>query len=282
MPTPRHSFGVAVYQNKIYVIGGITGSSDSENSGYTAITEVYDPETDTWETKTSMPTARSDLRANVVDGKIYLIGGWKYEKRGSVFCVDQKVNEVYDPETDTWTTKASMPEYACQYTSAVIENKIYIIGGLKLARMWTEGATLSIANNQIYDPETDTWSSRSPIPTKVIEGAGAETTGILAPKKIYVVGGQVNENIANLIQLYDPKTDTWTSGTSMPTARWALGVAVVNDELYAIGGYDGETYLAVNEKYTPADYIPEFPSWLFLPLFLAGTLFALIVKKRGF
>jgi len=282
MPTPRHSFGIAVYQNKIYVIGGLIGPSDSETSGYTSVTEVYNPETDTWENKTSMPTARSDLSANVVDGKIFLIGGWRYTSVGTNYY-DINVNEIYDPETDTWSTKTSIPEYACDYASAVIENKIYIIGGLKLARMWTYGATLSLDNNQIYDAETDTWSSGKNIPTIITARAAGATTGLLAPKRIYVFGGNVGINVAsNLTQVYDPENDTWTTGTSMPTPRWSLGVAVVNDELYAIGGKteEGDNFSAANEKYTPANYIPEFPSWTILPLLITTTLLILIYKKR--
>ena len=66
----------------------------------------------------------------------------------------------------------------------------------------------------------------------------------------------------------------------MPTPRWALAVAVVNDELYAIGGYNGTARFAVNERYTPSGYIPEFPSWIFMPLLVTATVVAVILKKR--
>ena len=59
MPTPRSGFAIAVYQNKIYVIGGTVGN------GYVGNNEVYDPVSNTWETKTSMPTPRADLCANI-------------------------------------------------------------------------------------------------------------------------------------------------------------------------------------------------------------------------
>jgi N-acetylneuraminic acid mutarotase len=74
MPTPRSSFGIAVYDNKIYVIGGVVGN-DVNGAVPTGANEVYDPETDTWATKTPMPVAKSCLVASVVDGKIYLISG---------------------------------------------------------------------------------------------------------------------------------------------------------------------------------------------------------------
>jgi hypothetical protein len=37
---------------------------------------------------------------------------------------------------------------------------------------------------------------------------------------------------------------------------------------------------AAVEQYTPADYIPEFPSWIILPLFLIVTIFAGLIKRK--
>ena len=53
---------------------------------------------------------------------------------------------------------------------------------------------------------------------------------------------------------YNPGNDSWNPEESMPTARSYLGVAVVNDELYAIGGFDGTNWLDVNEQYKPVGY----------------------------
>jgi N-acetylneuraminic acid mutarotase len=270
MPTARHEFATAVHQDKIYVIGGVFAANSPDFSGYTGVNEVYDPSTDTWETMEPMPTPRSRLQANVVGDKIYLIGGAKYSVIPPAFSQSTEgLNEVYDPSTDTWSTKTPDPRKISLYPSAVVENKIYILQG----------------TTQIYNPETDSWSYGEAIPTgsfgATMAAAGA-TTGVLAPKRIYVFGGEGEGlNVAiNLNQVYDPETDTWTNGTSMPTPRWALAVAVVNDELYAIGGYNGDTRLAVNEKYTPLDYIPEFPSWMLLLFTLVVLAVTLAIYKR--
>jgi len=59
-----------------------------------------------------------------------------------------------------------------------------------------------------------------------------------------------------------------------------LGVAVIDDELYAIGGKtEIDNYSTINEKYTPIDYIPEFPSWTILPLLLVATVLIILCKK---
>ena len=228
MPTPRGGFGIAVYQNKIYVIGG---------SGVTGANEVYDPSTDTWTTKTSMPTAREFLCANVVNGKIYLIGGSKPFNPNDPSFVPN-VNEVYDPSTDSWTTKTPPPTQVSSYASAVVDNKIYVIGG------WN-GSRIHI--NQIYNPETDTWSFGSQIPNAGAGAAAGATTGVMAPKRIYVLGGNPT---FTLNQVYDPETDTWTMGAQMPTSRYGLGIAVVNDILYAIG-CSGSPDNKKNDRYTP-------------------------------
>ena len=85
----------------------------------------------------------------------------------------------------------------------------------------------------------------------------------------------------NFNQIYDPETDTWTKGAGMPTNRYGLGVAVIDDIIYAIGG-PGAFAMVTNERYTPNEYIPEFPSWTIAPLFLIATLFAIVIKKRVF
>ena len=121
MPTPRSSFGIAVVDKKIYVIGGFPNPIFPNG-----LNEVYDTVTDTWETKASMPTARDALCANVVGGKICCIAGMAVPK-----LID--ANEVYDPSTDSWTIKAPMPDFnrfgLADLTSAVVDNKIYVFGG---------------------------------------------------------------------------------------------------------------------------------------------------------
>ncbi|MCW3995583.1 MAG: hypothetical protein NWE98_05480 [Candidatus Bathyarchaeota archaeon] len=92
MPTYRTRFGVAVVDRKIYTIGG----QGAPCHGPTNINEVYDTQTDTWETKQPTIDTGSVMIANAVRGKIYVM---------TYSNVD-----VYDPEADTWTRISALPQ----------------------------------------------------------------------------------------------------------------------------------------------------------------------------
>jgi N-acetylneuraminic acid mutarotase len=245
MPTPRSGFAVAVFQNKIYAIGGTGGTGFASNN------EVFDPVSNTWETKTSMPTPRADLCASVVDDKIYLIGGKRYSNI-SPFYNETNINEVYDPGNDTWSTAAPLPTAVQGYSSVVLNDKIYVIGGSSES-MSLPNTVISDAN-QVFDPGSGNWSTAASLPDVDSYGAAAATEGYMAPARIYCIGGYSNEEFSSTVQVYFPENNSWNAAESMPTARSYLGVAVVNDVLYAIGGFDGTNWLDVNEQYKPIGY----------------------------
>ena len=95
---------MAVVDSKIYVIGG----QHRVNAEIRALStvEVYDSETDTWETKADMPTARALYSIGVVSGKIYVIGG---STKPVLFSPSTQTVEAYDPVADTWTQRADLP-----------------------------------------------------------------------------------------------------------------------------------------------------------------------------
>jgi len=280
MPTATYGFAIAVYENRIYVFGGAIDN----NSTLTNATQVYDPSTDSWATKAPMPIARNLLQANVVDGKIYLIGGYPYPYA--------TLNEVYDPATDTWTTKAPLPIPAIAYASAVVDNKIYVISGASFANATSPATELSLT--QVYDPQTGTWSSGASIPTPVDSAGVGVTTDAEGRKAIYVVGGETDIfSPKTMVQVYFPENDSWNIGSPLIASRSRLCAAVVSNSLYAIGGTRiiGHQGLSDNSQYipvgtvptssvSPSPAIPEFPTWMFLVLFIVISTYLVCWKRR--
>ena len=220
-------------------------------NGYVGNTEVYDPMTNSWETKASMPTPRADFSANVVDDKIYLIGGKRYSSVNPYFK-ETDVNEVYDPANNSWSTAKATPNAVYGYASAVIDGKIHVIGGSK--NPLSLGNSVFVDSNQVYDPQNNNWTIAASAPNLVTYGATAVTTNFMAPLRLYFIGGFSSSTYSSNTQVYDPTENSWTNGASMPTARAYLGVAIVNDVLYAIGGFDGKNWLNTVEQYKPIGY----------------------------
>jgi N-acetylneuraminic acid mutarotase len=245
MPTARSGFAIAVYYSKIYVIGGTVGN------GFVGNNEVYDPVSNTWQTKASMPTPRADLSANVVNDKIYLIGGKRYSSV-SPFYGETNINEVYNPVNDSWTTETPIPTGVQDYASAVLNGKIYIMGGSRQSH--TTGSNIVTDANQVYDPQTGNWSLAAKLLNMNTFGAAAATEGFMAPPRIYIAGGLSSNQFTGQTEVYFPENNSWSIADPMPTSRAYIGLAVVSDVLYAIGGSNGKDWLATNEQYKPAGY----------------------------
>jgi hypothetical protein len=226
----------AACQNKIYVMG------DANN--VPTLNEAYDPATDTWTAKTPMPTSREWIQANVVGDKIFVIGGIKWHSQSNAEVY--QVNEVYDPSNDSWSVMAPIPTGVCSYASAVLDGKIYIFGGT--SRVVHDGNPTVVNLVQIFDPQSNSWSQGTPLPANISGMGACATTGVWAPKRIYVFGGAAPDGPSGTwTRVYDPEAKTWSDGNAVPTAFVGLTAVNVNDILYVMGR--NQLY-----QYTPAGY----------------------------
>jgi len=180
-----------------------------------------------WTQKTDIQSGgRFGSITAVVDGKIYVMGGMGGET----------LVEVYDPSTDTWTQKASMLRKRIFSGAGVVNGKVYVIGG----NMSGQGDSHAFVEE--YDPLTDTWTEKASMPTPRDRVSTAVVGG-----KIYAMGGTQWDSEANIgksvptVEVYDPTTDTWTPGATMPTSRCLGGVGTVNDRVYVLGGQTDPT-----------------------------------------
>jgi N-acetylneuraminic acid mutarotase len=125
---------------KLYIAGG------GDRYQYFAILEVYDPVTDTWTTRTPIPTKRDGLAFVAADdGHLIAIGG-RMPGGYPIATVD-----VYDPTSDSWSEGARMPTPR-QYLAAVAaRGKVYAVGGFPFGADALE----------VYDPAEDRWVSCS-------------------------------------------------------------------------------------------------------------------------
>ncbi len=288
LPGTRGGLRAIALDDGIHVIGGTIFFSGFGNIASMAH-DVYDPKSNSWTSRAPVPdTLTSSSALVVVDGKIYMIGG----SQGYL-------SRVYDPSQDTWEYRANPPGdgYREGHVAAAVGGKIYVIGGanpdyypgypirsydpasdtwspplgsIPIGRFSQAGAAIGDeiyvvgtgSELQIYNPATNTWRRGADLPTATRVPSVAVFEG-----KLYVLGGASRDIFAggsgdlNAVQIYDPATDTWATGPSMPTRRGWSGAAVSAGKLYVFGGFDaGNVSTAANEELTLAfEGPPTFP-----------------------
>jgi N-acetylneuraminic acid mutarotase len=117
MPTARANLGAATVNGKIYAFGGYSNLSGGDKL---KIVEEYDPVGNSWRTLTTiMPVALQGFAIEVVNNKIYLMGGYTtgVGAKDSVY--------EFDPATETWQTKPNMPEARYFFSATAVNGRIY-------------------------------------------------------------------------------------------------------------------------------------------------------------
>ncbi|MFN0182139.1 MAG: Kelch repeat-containing protein [Gemmatimonadales bacterium] len=176
------------------------------------------------------PAADHHHAAEVVDGRLYLIGG---------LGLGAGVVQIFDPASNRWAFGPDVPFQAGSSASAVIDGQIHIVGGI-------DGDS-TVASHAKLDPTAGRWTMLRPMP-RPRNHAAAASDG----RRLYIFGGRgpgsgAGNTVANGyadVQVYDPGTDTWTasgdgpgSPAPMPQGRGGMGKAVhVGGEFYLIGG----------------------------------------------
>lgn len=179
---------------------------------------------------------------------------------------------------NTWTSGAPLPTPVTFATAALLKDEIYVIGG-NLGP--GENGNGFVADVQIYNPATNTWSTGVSYPTEVAFASAAVVKNIL-----YVFGGTPDGvTPSNAVRAYNPKTKTWTAMANMPTARWSTAAVVEKNIVYVIGGtINGDpTFTATVESYNPATntWTEESPMLVVKSQPAAGLLGTTIVAADG-
>jgi len=167
------------------------------------------------------PTQRIAAVAESVGERMYVIGGM-----GTGATLSSST-DVFDPATNSWTSVAPMPTPRATAASAIADGWIYVIGG-------RSGAGV-LGTVERYNPKTDSWASCSDMPTPRWCHRAVAWGG-----KILVLGGISGTGNArtalDLVEAYNPATDTWTKGSAMPQARHSFGARIVGNRLFIVGG----------------------------------------------
>ncbi len=150
----RGGAGAVYYNNKIYLIGGIT---NGHMDGYKPWFDVYDPKTGEWKILADAPDARDHFQAVVVNDKLYAFAGRRTSKRTNQdMALTSAYGNVYDFKTASWemvTNNQKIPTPRAGNAIFSWNDEIVIGGG--------ESITQEEAHNEVeaYNNSTKTWNA---------------------------------------------------------------------------------------------------------------------------
>jgi N-acetylneuraminic acid mutarotase len=237
LPQPNNHGMAAAVNGRIYLIGG---QLTDDQQGASAVNTVWelDPTVGTWAAKAPMPTARSGGVAVVHAGRIYVAGG--RVPRGNDFA-------VYDPAANQWEQLPDLPSQRNHISGAAINGRIYIVGG----RLGNGLSPLKSDANEVYDPQTRTWTTAAPM----LRGRSG-MNGVVARGCFHVWGGEAPTGMTPDHDWYDPRTNRWSSLMPMPLPiHGVVGSAFVDGLIWVTGGgtqVGGASGSLLNQVYRPA------------------------------
>ncbi len=197
------------------------------------------------------------------DGRVIQIGG----DRG--FNAYSRAVEIYDPNTNIWTTVDSLP-YSLRYHSSFLleNNKVLVMGG----------TSESVSTNGVleYDVEADSWAIKANMP-EALENLSAQK---LIDGRIFVCGGWVFETAAvnQDAYIYTPSNDSWETVTQMPVGLVnSVCEMISDDEVLIVGGVKADF------STSPKSYVYEISTdnWTIksdLPFSISGGMASVVLN----
>ena len=248
MPLARAEHAIAELNGKVWVLGGWPAGRMTSS-----LVQIYDPATGRWSLGPALPQPLHHTHAASVGGKLYVMGG---ETDGALTGRPGKEvanTWVHDPANGGWVARAPMPTARSAGGEAVLDGKIYVAGGR------APGGSAF----EMYDPAADKWEKLPDLPSQRNHLAMAALNG-----KIIVAGGRTgpgfNAERLDVVEIYDPKTRSWTKGAPLPAPRAGITGASAAGCMFVFGG-EGERTNVLGLTPNSYGYDPRADRWTKLP-----------------
>jgi hypothetical protein len=175
----------------------------------------------------------------IADHAVVGLGGFLFAIGGTNGTVSLRSTERYDPKADKWEFMGSMNVGRCYVAAAVLNNKIYAVGGSATVAGpgGPGGGPGALTSVETYDPIKNTWML---LTSKMNVARNSLAVAVLGDM-LYAVGGENGGNPSvsfNTVERYDATADKWTMIASMKLKRSFVGAGVLDGILFAVGGYD--------------------------------------------
>ncbi len=185
------------------------------------------PTTPIWQRLPDMPEGKWGHASVGCEGSIYVAGGGDHHDRHTATMF------AYDLATDQWRRCSDAPTARQSEVLAAAHGKVYWIGGHD-STLGAEGGKTNIC--AIYDPQTDQWTVKSPMPT-----AREDMGSVVVGDEIWIWGGLDNRGheITQPVEVYDTVKDSWRTACQWVTPHCLGHVACpYGPGIFLLGGVE--------------------------------------------
>eukprot|EP00457_Paulinella_chromatophora_P005544 gb/GEZN01005561.1/.p1 GENE.gb/GEZN01005561.1/~~gb/GEZN01005561.1/.p1 ORF type:complete len:497 (-),score=57.41 gb/GEZN01005561.1/:123-1613(-) len=196
MPVPRSGGAVCGLKRKLYVVGGLSTTSD-----YLSSVMRYDPTTNIWTKMTPLTQGRAFCAAAVLDDVLYVMGGQNGVENLTTV-------EKFDPVRNEWEVMAeSMTCRRSGCAAAVLNGEIYVVGGVGNASV------------ERFNSRNGSWELVAPM-----NCVRALCAAVVLDGWLHAIGGQEIMGpepgvTFSSAERYNHKNNTWTFIASMSCPR---------------------------------------------------------------
>jgi N-acetylneuraminic acid mutarotase len=227
-----HLQGLALvaYKDTLYRIGGLTAkNAEGEEQDLWSQSEVaaFDLQAKSWQQMPSLPEPRSSFDAAVLEGVIYVVGGWNLQGAGETQWPKTAWKLDLTQNKPDWQPVPKPPFQRRALSVAAFDGKIFAIGGMQE----DGGPTTRV---DVFDPRSQTWSQAGHLEGDAMTGFGSAACA--TGGRLYVSTIQGN------LQKLSKTGDSWEMIQQTPTARFFHRMLPLDDNrLLMVGGTSMET-----------------------------------------
>lgn len=253
LPLAISSFGAAHLDGSLYVYGGHIGTQhvhSFENLSQLFLRYPIDSDSDAPSPGWLALPPGSPLQGTALmehDGALYRVGGMRADnprrEPGELFSV--KSAERFLPNENRWQRFMALPAGRSSHDLAVVDDLLIVAGGWELRGsveepLW-ERSVLALDLTTLVGDSVGEWRVLTETPIGVRANAAVGFDG-----KLWVLGGLDDSGeTTSRVDIYDPATDTWTSGPELPASGSLNGFgadAVTVHGILLVSQADGRVY----------------------------------------
>jgi non-specific serine/threonine protein kinase len=241
MPKAIGSFDAAITLGHLVAVGG------EEPFGVTGEVQSFDLQTESWSSLPPLNVPRHGLTVVADDNLLYaLVGAQEVahaESTATAEVIDLAAAYATPPPVGEWRRLASAPGARQQAAGAVLDGRLWTLGGLT-----GDAQTEATASTAYYDPAINSWSAGPDLPLPLHHASAVNYDG-----EIVVVGGWVAEGSNLTAQtsgaVYALRDGEWVELPPLNHPRAAAGAAVVGHKLVVTGGQDDGELVTATEVF---------------------------------